>query len=233
MTIVYHNDLIQGSDAWHEARRGLLTASEIDRILTPTLKIADNPKSRMHLWELAAQRISEYVEPSYISDAMLRGHEDEIEARNLYREHFAPVEEVGFVTNDKWGFTLGCSPDGLVGADGMIECKSRVQKYQVQTIVENYVDGTFPDEFKLQVQCGLLVTGRKWCDLVSYSGGLPMIPIRVEADDEIHDAIIEAASKFEARINEVVADFHDAVSAGKGDPRLVPTERRVEQEMYV
>src|SRR5690606_996858 len=76
MTITFHNDLVQGSDEWHQARCGLLTASEIDRILTPKLKIADNAKTRAHLWELAAQRISEYVEPQYISDAMLRGHED-------------------------------------------------------------------------------------------------------------------------------------------------------------
>jgi putative phage-type endonuclease len=230
MGITYHRDLVQGSEEWHAARLGLLTASEIDRIITPTLKVADNAKTRMHLWELAAQRISRYVEPSYISDAMLRGHDDEIEARNLYRKHFAPVEEAGFVTNDRWGFTLGFSPDGLVGDDGQIECKSRCQKYQVQTIVEHYTDGTIPEEYKLQIQCGLLVTGRKWCDLVSYSGGLPMIPIRVEPDTETQEAIIEAASKFEARINEVVADFLEAVEA---DPRLVPTERRVEQEMYL
>ena len=110
MSIIYHNDLIQGSEEWHAARCGLLTASEIDRILTPKLKVADNAKSRAHLWELAAQRISKYVEPQYISDAMLRGHEDEILARALYSKEYAPVAQVGFVTNDKWGFTLGCSP---------------------------------------------------------------------------------------------------------------------------
>ena len=72
MTIKYHDDLIQGSDEWLQARCGLLTASEFDRILTPTLKIADNPKSRAHCWEIAAQRITSYVEPHYVSDAMLR-----------------------------------------------------------------------------------------------------------------------------------------------------------------
>lgn len=230
MTIVCHKDLIQGSEEWHQARCGLLTASEFDRIITPTLKIADNVKSRAHLWEIAAQRISKYVEPQYISEGMLRGHDDEIEARRLYRQNFAKVEECGFVTNDKWGFVLGCSPDGLVGDDGMIECKSRVQKYQVQTIVEHYTDGTVPEEYTLQIQGELLVTGRKWCDLVSYSNGLPMIPIRVEADAAVQAAIIEAAAKFEARINEVVADYHAALES---DTRLIPTERKVEQEMFV
>lgn len=230
MAITYHNDLIQGSDEWHAARCGLLTASEIKLILTPTLKIAANAKERAHLWELAAQRISGYVEPSYISDAMLRGHEDEITARDLYSKNFAKVEECGFVTNDKWGFTLGCSPDGLVGADGMIECKSRGQKFQIQTIVEHYVDGAVPEDFMLQVQAAMLITGRKWCDLISYSGGLPMATMRVEPDAKVQDAIIEAASKFEARIHEVITDYHAAL---EGDPRLIPTERKIEQEMFV
>src|SRR5262249_2370549 len=147
-------------------------------IITPTLKVADNDKSRAHLYELLAQRITSYVEPSYIGDDMLRGMEDEILARQLYAEYFAPVEEVGFVTNDEWGFTIGCSPDALIGEDGLLEVKSRRQKFQVGTII----DETMPDDYAIQVQTELLVTGRAWCDFVSYSGGLPMIPIRVYPD---------------------------------------------------
>lgn len=224
-----HPEMVQGSEEWHAARCGLLTASEFDRIITPTLKVASNAKERAHLWELAAQRISKYVEPSYISDAMLRGHDDEFRARELYSKHFAPVTECGFVTNNKWGFTLGCSPDGMVGDDGLIEVKSRVQKYQVQTICEYLEDGTTPDEFALQVQGQMLVTERAWCDLVSYSGGLPMVAMRVEADPVIQDAILDAAAKFESRINEVVAAWHSAL---KSDCRLIPTERVIEQEMF-
>jgi predicted phage-related endonuclease len=230
MTVTYHRELVQGSEEWLQARCGLLTASEVDRIITPKLKIAENAKTRAHLWELAAQRISQHVEPTYISDAMLRGHEDEQLARELYAKHYAPVDQIGFVTNSKWGFTLGCSPDGLVGDEGKIECKSRCQKYQVQTIVEEWTGvARIPEEYWLQVQTGLLVTGRKWCDFISYSGGLPMVVSRVEADAKTQDAIIDAASKFEARINEVVADFHAAVEA-RG---YRPTERRIEQEMFV
>jgi hypothetical protein len=230
MAIVYHNDLIQGSEEWHAARCGLLTASEFKLILTPTLKIASNAKERMHLWELAAQRISQFVEPTYIGDEMLRGHDEEILARALYAELYGPVREVGFVTNDKWGFTLGCSPDGLVGSAGGIEAKSRRQKFQVQTIVEEYTDvATIPEDFVLQVQGEMLVCDREWWDFISYSGGLPMAVIRVHRDPAIQDAIIEAAAKFEARINEVVADFHAAVAA-RG---YHPTERRIEEEMTI
>lgn len=226
--IVHHHDLVQGSDEWHRARCGLITASEVKLLLTPTLKQANNDKSRAHLWELAAQRISNYVEPSYVSDDMLRGHEEEFYARQLYAERIAPVEECGFVTNDEWGFTLGCSPDGLVGRDGMIECKSRRQKYQVQTIVEHWRDGTVPDDYILQVQTAMIVTDREWCDLISYHGGLPMIPMRIERCPKYEAAILEACAAAEAKIAEIITDYHEAVKA-----RALPmTERRIEQEMF-
>jgi hypothetical protein len=192
-----------------------------------TTKVPPEPRERAHLWEIAAQRISQYVEPTYIGDKMLRGHEDEIRARELYAKHFAPVEQVGFVTNSKWGFTLGCSPDGLVGDDGLIECKSRDQKFQVQTICEWQESGKVPDEFMLQIQGQLLITERSWCDFISYSGGLPTFPMRVEADETVQSAIVDAAAKFEARINEAVATFAEATS------NAIPTERVIEEEMYL
>lgn len=229
MTITIHNDLVQGSDEWLRARCGLITASEVKLLLTPTLKRADNDKSRAHLWELAAQRISNHVEPVYVTDDMLRGHEEEFYARQLYAEKIAPVEEVGFVTNDGFGFTLGCSPDGIVGSDGLIEIKSRRQKYQVQTIVEHWREGTPPSDYILQVQTAMLVTDRAWCDLISYSGGLPMIPMRIERDPKIGAAILEACAAAETKIAEIIEDFFAAVEARK----LHPTERRIEQEMFV
>lgn len=229
MTITIHTDLIQGSDEWLQARCGLITASEVKLLMTPTGKLANNDKTRAHVWELAAQRINGFVEPQYISDAMLRGHEDEILARAIYAERYAPVDEVGFVTNDEWGFTLGCSPDGMVGELGIIECKSRCQKYQVQTIVEEYRDGVIPEEFRLQVQTALLVTDRSWCDFISYSGGMPMAVIRVMRDAEMQAAIIKACTAFEARIAEAMNDFAAAVKAR----RYPPTERRVEAEMVI
>ena len=228
MTITYHRDLLQGSDQWLQARCGLLTASEMKLIITPTLKVAANDKSTAHLYELLAQRITGYVEPHYISDDMLRGQVDEIEARLLYAKHYAPVEEVGFVTNDEWGFTLGCSPDGLVGDDGMIECKSRRQKFQAATIIS----GEMPDEYEIQIQTALLVTGRAWCDFISYCGGMPMVTIRMKADAEIQAAIVNAATAFEEAMAERMEDYRNNTEVALA-PRLIPTERRVEQEMQL
>lgn len=229
MTLKYHPDLIQGSEDWHRARLGLITASEVKLILTPTLKVADNEKTRQHIWELAAQRISQYVEPSYVGDDMLRGWEDEVRARAKYAEiNGVEVDEVGFVTNDKWGFTLGYSPDGQVhGAKGGIECKSRRQKYQVQTIVEWHRDKVVPVDYILQVQTGLLVAEWDWIDLVSYSGGLHMATMRVYPDAKVGEAIINAAGETEAKVKAAVADYEAAAMT------LPQTERVVEEEMHL
>jgi len=226
MAIVYHDSVVQGSDEWMSLRCGRLTASEVKLILTPTLKVANNDKTRAHVFELLAQRISRYVEPTYISDDMLRGWADEITARDLYAQHHAPVQEVGFVTNDEWGFTIGYSPDGLVGDDGLIEVKSRRQKYQVQTIAT----GEVPEEYVLQLQTGLLVTKRKWIDLISYSGGLPMFVQRVLPDRTIQAAIIAAATDFEMKIAENLAAYWARI---EGMSLVIETERTVEQEMMV
>lgn len=231
--IRYYPDLIQGSDEWLAARCGMLTASEMKLVLTPSLKPASNDRKRAHLFELLAQRITGYVEPQYISDDMLRGQEDEVEAKILYAEKYAPVQDMGFISNDRWGFTLGYSPDGLVGDDGLIECKSRRQKFQVQTIIENVADDgseTIPVEFMLQAQTGLLVSERKWLDLNSYSGGLPMATIRVYPEPRVQDAIIATATDFEERLAEKLERYRAALGRGL---RLLPTERRVEQEMFL
>ena len=221
--VTYHNDLVQGSEAWLQARIGLLTASEMKLILTPTLKVANNEKTRAHLYELLAQRITGYVEPFYVSDDMLRGHADEVDARILYSEKLAPVQDCGFITNSKWGFTIGYSPDGLVGDDGLIECKSRRQKYQVQTILESVTADEAPAEYMLQLQTGLLVSERKWIDFISYSGGLPMAVIRVHPDPVMQEAIIDAATEFELQMQTKRADYEGALVS---TARLFPTERK-------
>ncbi len=220
-TVRIHADLYQGTDEWIAARCGLLTASEMSLILTPTLKAARNEKERSHLYELLAQRITKFVEPRYVSDDMLRGRDDEVEALTLYARHYAETETVGFITNDRWGFTLGYSPDALVGTDGLVECKSRRQKYQVETFLVHVPEGTIPADYVLQIQTGLLVSERLWCDLVSYSGGLPLAVIRAYPDETIQAAILSAAGDFEKRIR----DAHGRYRAVLDSCRAIPTKR--------
>lgn len=223
MTITYHNEFEQGSGDWTARRCGMLTASEMELIITPTLKVANNEKQRSHLYELLAQRNSGYVEPQYVSDAMLRGENEEITARELYSEKYALATECAFVTNDKWGFHIGFSPDGLIGDDGLIEIKSRRQKFQAQTIIE----GILPPEFSLQIQTGLLVSERKWCDFISYSGGMPVFVLRVEPDPTVQKAIVEAATAFEWQLRDKFVTYQQQAS------RLIPTERKDYEEIIL
>jgi predicted phage-related endonuclease len=226
VTITHHPDVIQGSDDWLAMRCGRLTASEMRKIITPTLKVANNNDTRVHAFELAFQRLTKFVEPQYVSDSMLRGQEDEILARAAYEQHFAPVTETGFITNDKWGFVIGYSPDWLVGEDGLIECKSRCGKYQVQTIAGNAV----PEEYEIQLQTALLVSEREWIDFVSYCGGLPMFVKRVEPDPEVQAAIVAAATAFEERVADIEREYRSTLAAM---PKLIPTERREAEEIVI
>lgn len=226
--VVYHRNFEQGSAAWLKARCGLLTASEMKLILTPTLKPANNEKTRTHLYELLAQRISGFVEETYEGYDILRGREDEIEARLQYSQNYEPVTECGFITNDEWGYTMGFSPDGLVGDDGLIEAKSRKQKYQVETIVEWAAKNEAPTDFMIQLQSGLVISKRKWIDFISYSGGLPMSTTRVNLIPKFEDAILTASKQFEAELSDKRVIWDAMMASGT---RLLPTKRSV-QEMF-
>lgn len=200
----YHYDIEQGTDEWHELRKGVLTSTAIKTLITPTGKLSNNEKTRAHVYEVAAQRINGRREEIYSSFDMMRGHMEEILARDLYSKHYAPVTECGFVTEDKLGFIVGYSPDGLVGEDGLIEIKSAKAKIQVERIAK----GCIPSEHIAQVQTGLWVTGRKWCDFISYSNGMKMQVVRVEVDEDYHELIEQAAEAFENNVKYVMESYN-------------------------
>jgi hypothetical protein len=192
------HDVEQGTPAWHELRRGLLTASVVADLITPggqpvkpDGKVVDGIVNT-----LAAQRVAGFVEPSYANYDMMRGHADEITARNLYTQHIAPVTQTGIITRQINGIIIGASPDGLVGEDGVIEVKSRLAKYQVETVVS----GVLPSEFAAQIQTILLVSGRQWCDFISICTGMPLFIFRVEANPDLQRTIIAACEAVEYRI---------------------------------
>lgn len=217
-------DLEQGTEEWFDQRRGMVTASVVGRLVTSrTLKPASNDDSRGLTALLVAERITGFTEPTWLSNDMIRGQEDEPRAREVYAEKYAPVAEVGFMVRDDWGFSIGYSPDGLVGDDGLIEVKSRRAKKHLQTILS----GQVPPENMAQLQCGLLVSGRSWIDYVSYCGGMPLWVKRVTPDPAWHAAIVAAVAAFETTAAEMVAAYEQAI---KG---LAPTERVTELEIVI
>lgn len=223
MTLIELPDLIQGTDEWHDQRRGIVTASVVGRLLTSTGKVASNDTSRTLVAQLVAERITGWTDPVYVSDDMLRGHDDEPRAVDVYAEHFAPVTATGFMVRDDWGFRIGYSPDGLVGDDGLIEVKSRRAKKQLQTILDDAV----PAENYAQLQAGLLVSGRAWVDYVSFAGGMPLYVKRVFPEPDWFDAIVAAVTSFELAASLMVEQYREATRG------LPMTERAVELEMIL
>jgi len=165
----------QRSPEWYEAKRGVPSASCFDKIVTSTG--APSKQAIGYLYTLAAERIAGVRENSYTSAAMQDGIDREEESRLVYsmlRE--VEVEQVGFCLHDSGLY--GCSPDGLVGKDGLVELKNPGGK----VAIEYLVDDKLPTAYVQQVQGQLFVTGRKFCDFVSYFPGLPTLIVRVERD---------------------------------------------------
>lgn len=208
MTLYTYPNLFQGTTEWHDARRGIITASVIGQLITPqTVKPASNDKSRALIAQLAAERITGMSDPVFVNADMLRGTLHEPIARDRYAEvNGVTVEQVGFMVRDDWGFRLGASPDGLVGSDGGLEVKCPRAKTHIQTILT----GQVPAYNMAQVQACLLVTGRDWWDFVSFSAGLPMWTKRVTPDPKWADAIITAATTAEHAITSMVQQWERA-----------------------
>lgn len=220
----YRFDIEQGSDDWHAVRRGVITASTIARLVTATGKPANNDTSRAQLLHLLAERITGTSEPSFYNDDMLRGNLLEPFARDLYHRHYNPVQECGFVSAEFDAVTIGYSPDGLVGDDGLIEIKSPRAKTHLRSLLGNEA----PAEYLPQVQTGLAVTGRSWCDFISYSPGLPLFVCRVERDETAIERLINAARAAEAQLAELMAAFTDAAARFPATEPIQP-----EQEIIV
>jgi hypothetical protein len=226
MTLIELPDLLQGTDEWMDQRRGMVTASVVGKLITPsTVKPANNDYSRALTALLVAERITGWTDPVYVSDDMLRGHEDEPRAIGRYSEAYnIPVTyPTGFMVRDDWGFRIGYSPDGLVGKDGLVEVKAPRAKKHLTTVLS----GEVPAEHMAQLQCGLLVSGRAWIDFISYCGGMPMWVKRVEPDQRWFYAIVNAVTAFEETAAGMVAAYHAATEG------LPTTERAFEQEMVI
>ena len=213
--IKYYYDIEQGTEEWYKVRLGIPTASVISSLITATGKIANNQTVKNYALELASQRITKYIEESYQSFDMMRGHFQEEIARDIYSENITPVKECGFITREFEDFVVGASPDGLVGEDGGIEIKSRLGKFQVSTIINNEV----PKEYMDQIQACLFVSGREWWDFIQYSNGMPLFIKRVKPDLERFELYKEALIKFEEMVKGYVAQYF------KNSKGLLETER--------
>ena len=149
----------QRTDDWYSIKLGKIGASSMSNVLAK----GQGKTRQSYMMKLLAERDTGVSSSNYCNDAMLYGIENEEYARNAYEmETGNTVEQVGFVELNEF---VGCSPDGLVGDDGLLEIKIPNSDTHLSYILENRI----PPEYVVQVQTQLWVTGRKWLHFVSYN----------------------------------------------------------------
>ena len=189
-----YEDLEQGTPEWQLVRLGKFTGSKAnDLLMKPSLKGYQNL-----IYMLAYERLTGEPTESYVSEWMQYGVDTEPEARESYIfETGNEVQQVGFIELDE---NTGCSPDGLVNNDGMLEIKC--VKWNVQ--MDYLISQKIPTNYYLQMQFNLFVSNRQWCDFYSYHPKLKAFNKRVFQD-------LEKFREFEERIKQGIIDVENLV----------------------
>jgi len=188
-------DCQQNTDDWLDMRAGKVTGSAIGKIMANYGKPFGEPAKKLAV-DIAVERITgkRITTNDYKNSHMERGHEEEPIARMLYEEmFFVDVSNGGFYDNGK----TGCSPDGLVLNEGVIEIKSVIATTHYATIER----GGFDPAYKWQCYFNLNESGRDWIDFVSYCSSYPfgnqLYVDRIEKYD-----IVEEIKMIEKRLEE-------------------------------
>lgn len=192
---------MQGSEEWLKLRLGVATASNFKNIITPLgkeTKGQSGGKSPLQKYakKLALELLYDKLkEAEYKSPAMEAGNLYEPEARQAYTEQtFQLVEEITIFKSDCGNYAY--SPDGLVGDDGLIEIKNLEAEAHSKVLLNKNV----PNEYIPQMQSGMWISGRKWCDFIAYNRyckdeSKKLIIIRVERDEAYIAELAKLAQK--------------------------------------
>ncbi|SOY56807.1 lambda exonuclease family protein [Cupriavidus taiwanensis] len=194
---------VQGSPEWLSARAGVITASKFRDAVDCLKSGAPSAKSTLYAAQVAIERISEEpCEEGFNSWQMKRGQELEPAARMAYEARTGNLaSESGVVLTDDRLF--GYSTDGLIEDDGLIEIKSLVSAIGV---LEMWRTGDLSDYIH-QIQGGMWLTGRKWCDFIMYAPqlknvGKELYYRRVMRDDAFIEKMEPQLMAFAARVQE-------------------------------
>jgi len=191
----------QRSEEWFQARLGKVTASRVADVLAK-IKSGESASRRNYKIQLVSERLTGEKQETYVNQAMQDGIDREFYAREKYVQQFGEVEEVGFIQHPT--LEAGASPDGMVGDDGILEIKCPMGSTHTETLMTQDI----PSKYVPQVQFQLLVTGRKWCDFVSYH---PMFPKhlqifvkRIEADPAYQQELEAEVKQFLKEVDDVI-----------------------------
>lgn len=191
-------DCEQGSSEWFECRLGIPTASEFDTVQASGRGGGESKTRRTYLYKLAGEILTGEQMYNYSNDHMERGKEMEAEARDMY-VFLSDLEttRVGFIRNGR----KGCSPDSLIGNDGMLEIKTKLAHLQCEVL--DYDE--LPATHKAQCQGQLLVAEREWVDFVSYWPKLPLFAKRVFRDEIYIKKLAAEVDRFNNELGDLVA----------------------------
>lgn len=159
-------DVEQNTDEWLSMRAGRLTSSKLGVVMANYGKAFGDP-AKKYAVNIAIEQITGQPLPSEYTNAdMERGHVQEPIARMLYEEEtFCSVGNGGFYCSE----FIGCSPDGLVNNDGLVEIKSAIPSIHYGRIKSQKVDS----QYKWQCIGNLKFTGRDWLDFISFCSDFP------------------------------------------------------------
>lgn len=198
------SELIQGTDEWLLARSGKVTASRISDLMTKTRSGGYGAGRKNYMAELIVERITGKPAEHFISAPMIWGTETEPQARHAYEFYNAiEVVEVGFVDHSTIS-ECGASPDGLIGADGLIEIKCPNTATHIETLLSEKIDAKYIKQMQFQMAC----TEMEWCDFVSFDPRMPenlrMFVKRVPRDKDMITEIEVEIRKFKIEMEEKI-----------------------------
>jgi putative phage-type endonuclease len=192
----------QGTEEWYQARLGKVTASNFAKVLSK------GETRKTYMLQLVAERLTGEKQDTYTNAAMEWGTEHEPQARATHEfVKDIEVKEIGFcLLNDDVGY----SPDGFIGDNGLAEYKCP----NTTTHLNWVLAGRLPAKHKAQVQGGMWITEREYCDFVSFdpriTGTANLFICRVERDEEYIKTLAESVDKFVAELHAMLTKLEAA-----------------------
>jgi putative phage-type endonuclease len=205
-------DIEQGSETWRKIRLGKVTASRIADVVATT-KSGYGASRANYMAELVAERLTGVPAEHYTNAAMQWGIDHENDARTAYSFYAnTEVEPAGFVDHPTIAMS-GCSPDGYVGAEGLVEIKAPLTSTHIETLRT----GKVPYKYMVQIQWQLATTGREFCDYVSFDPRMPahlqLFVLRVPRYPARIKELETEVKKFLSELDATIADLNAKYAA--------------------
>jgi hypothetical protein len=193
MPLEIFTEIEQGTDAWLAIRCGIPTASRFKDVLAK----GEGKMRAKYMRELAGEVITGQPAESFSNAHMEHGSAIEGQIRSAYAFlNDVEPQQVGFIRNGR----KGCSPDSLVGSDGLFEAKRKLPHLWIECMER----GSFPPEHVAQVQGQLWVAERTWCDLSVFFPGMPLLTYRAYRDEAYIARLATAVDAFNEELDLVV-----------------------------